>query len=89
MYFFLDKLFSIVLPRLRDFQGVKRVLDGNANYTLGLGEQSIFPEVDYDRIDKSLGMEITLVTNTKDKKQAERLLELLGLPFVKGKNKYG
>ena len=87
MYYFLDKFFSIVLSRLRDFQGVKRVFDKNANYTLGLGEQTIFPEVDYDKIDRSQGLEISFITTTDNKKQAERLLELLGMPFVKVENK--
>lgn len=86
MYQFLDKLFSLVLPRVRDFQGVSRKsFDGQANYTLGLKEQIIFPEIDYDKIDKVRGMEITFVTTTKDKKQAERLLELMGMPFEKEK----
>lgn len=94
MFQFLQKLISIVLPRVRDFQGVKRTaFDKNGNYTLGLREQIIFPEVDYDKIDKVRGLEISIVTSTKDKKQALRLLELLGIPFEKinpsagGKNK--
>jgi len=87
MYQFLDKLFCLVLPQVRDFQGVKRkAFDGQANYTLGLKEQIIFPEIDYDKIDKVRGMEISIVTNTKDKKMALRLLELLGMPFEKEKN---
>lgn len=86
MYYFLDKLFSIVLSRLRDFQGVKRVFDKNANYTLGLREQIIFPEVDYDKIDRSQGLEVSLITTTDKKNEAERLLELLGMPFIKVKN---
>lgn len=88
MYQFLDKLFTIVLPRVRDFSGVKRdAFDRQGNYTLGLKEQIIFPEVDYDKIDKVRGLEITIVTSTKDKKQALRLLELLGMPFEKLKVK--
>lgn len=84
MYQFLDKLFTIVLPRVRDFSGLKiTAFDEQANYTLGLKEQIIFPEVDYDKIDKVRGLEITIVTSTKDKKQALRLLELLGMPFEK------
>lgn len=84
MYEFLDKLLTIVLPRVRDFQGVKRgAFDGSGNYTLGLREQIVFPEVDYDKIDRVRGLEITLVTNTDDDKQAKRLLELLGMPFEK------
>lgn len=84
MYQFLDKLFTIVLPRVRDFQGLKRsAFDQQGNYTLGLKEQIIFPEVDYDKIDKIRGLEVTIVTSTKNKKQALRLLELLGMPFEK------
>jgi len=84
MYQFLDKLFTIVLPRVRDFQGTKKTsFDKKGNYTLGLGEQIIFPETDYDKIDKVRGMEITIVSNTNDVKKAERLLELLGMPFEK------
>lgn len=84
MYVFLDKLFNLVLPKVRDFQGVKRnAFDKQANYTLGLTEQTIFPEVDYDKIDKVRGLEVTIVTSTQDKKKALRLLELLGLPFEK------
>ena len=84
MYQFLDKFFCLVLPRVRDFQGVKRsAFDQEANYSLGLREQIIFPEVDYDKIDKVRGLEINLVTSTKNKKQALRLLELMGMPFEK------
>ena len=84
MYQFLDKLLNLVLPRVRDFQGVKKTaFDKSANYTLGLKEQIIFPEIDYDKIDKVRGMEITIVTTTKDKNKALRLLELLGMPFEK------
>ncbi len=84
MYQFLDKLFSIVLPRMRDFQGTKRTaFDKMGNYTLGLREQIIFPEADYDKIDKIRGMEITLISNSRDVKKTERLLELLGMPFEK------
>lgn len=88
MYQFLDKLFSIVLPRVRDFQGVSRKsFDGRGNYTLGLKEQIIFPEVDYDKIDKVRGLEVTIVTNTNDDKKAARLLELMGMPFAKAQGK--
>ncbi len=84
MYDFLDKLFSLVLPLVRDFQGAKQnAFDQDANYTLGLKEQVIFPEVDYDKIDKVRGMEISIVISTKDKKKAARLLELMGMPFTK------
>jgi large subunit ribosomal protein L5 len=84
MYYFLEKLFKIVLPRVRDFQGVKRSsFDNGGNYTLGLEEQTIFPEIDYDKIDKVRGFEITLVTSAQNKEQSYRLLELLGMPFEK------
>lgn len=83
MYYFLDKLFTIVLPGIRDFQGVKPVFDQSANYTLGLREVTIFPEVDYDKIDRSQGMEGTFIIDTKDQKIAKRLLELMGMPFEK------
>lgn len=88
MYQFFDKLISLVLPRVRDFNGVKRdAFDDRGNYTLGLREQIIFPEVDYDKIDKVRGLEITIVTTAKDKQKALRLLELFGMPFMKLKNK--
>ena len=84
----LIKLFCLVLPQVRDFHGVKReAFDAQANYTLGLKEQIIFPEVDYDKIDRVRGMEITIITSTKDKKRALRLLELMGMPFEKQKIK--
>lgn len=84
MFAFLDKLFTLVLSKVRDFQGVKlTAFDQQANYTLGLREQIIFPEVDYDKIDRVRGLEITICQTTKDKKQAKRLLELLGMPFEK------
>jgi large subunit ribosomal protein L5 len=85
MYQFLDKFFTLVLAQVRDFRGANRkAFDGQANYTFGLREQTIFPEVDYDKIDKVRGLEISLITSTKDKKKALRLLELLGMPFEKG-----
>lgn len=81
---FLDKLFSLVLAKVRDFHGVKKSgFDNQGNYTLGLTEQIIFPEVKYDKIDRVRGLEITIVTSTKDSKQAKRLLEELGMPFEK------
>jgi large subunit ribosomal protein L5 len=84
MYFFLEKLFRIVLPKLRDFKGVSSSgFDGQGNYNLGLTEQIVFPEIDYAKIDKTRGLQITLVTSTKDEKQAKRLLEDLGMPFIK------
>jgi large subunit ribosomal protein L5 len=82
MYEFLDRLINIALPRVRDFQGVPtKAFDGHGNYTLGLREQLIFPEIEYDRIDKLRGMEIVFVTSAKTDAQARRLLELLGMPF--------
>jgi large subunit ribosomal protein L5 len=84
MYTFLDKLISITLPRVKDFRGVPRSnFDGHGNYTFGLDEQLVFPEVKFDDIIKQHGMNITLVTTTDDDKQAFRLLELLGMPFAK------
>jgi large subunit ribosomal protein L5 len=84
MYEFLDKLISIVLPRVRDFRGVSpKSFDGRGNYTLGFSEQIVFPEIDYSKIDKVRGLEVTIVTSTKDDKMAYKLLELLGMPFKK------
>ncbi len=82
MYEFLDRLITIALPRVRDFRGVsERGFDGRGNYTIGLREQLIFPEVDYDKIDRVRGMEVTLVTSARTDPEARRLLELLGMPF--------
>ncbi len=84
MWAFLDRLLNIVLPRVRDFRGIPRdAFDGRGNYTLGLREQLIFPEIEYDKIDKIRGMEITIVTSATDDEQAARLLEMLGMPFRK------
>lgn len=84
MYDFMTKLFTIVLPRIRDFQGVSKTsFDAQGNYTLGMPEQIVFPEVDYAKIDKVRGLEITFVNFTPNKIQAFRLLELLGMPFKK------
>lgn len=84
MWEFLDRLVNTALPRLRDFQGVSaKSFDGRGNYTLGLREQLIFPEIDYDKIDKVRGMEISLVTTAKSDEEARRLLALLGMPFAK------
>lgn len=83
MYAFLDRLMNIALPRQRDFRGVPRnSFDGRGNYTLGLNEQLVFLEVDYDEIDKIRGMGITVVTSAETDEEARRLLELLGMPFV-------
>lgn len=85
MWSFLDRLMNIVLPRVRDFRGVSdEAFDGHGNYTLGLREQLIFPEIEYDKIDKVRGMEITIVTTARTDDQASQLLALLGMPFRKG-----
>jgi len=85
MYDFLEKLVKIVLPRVRDFHGVSvSSFDGQGNYNLGIAEQIVFPEIDYAKIDKVRGLQITMVTNTKNETQAKRLLEELGVPFQKG-----
>ncbi len=84
MYDFTDKLFSIVLPRVRDFRGLSTTaFDSSGNYSIGLREQTVFPEVDYTVIDKVRGLQITFVSTAKNKDEAKRLLELLGLPFRK------
>ncbi len=83
MYALLDRLINIALPRQRDFRGVSRTsFDGRGNYTLGLTEQLVFLEVDYDEIDKIRGMSITIVTTAETDEEARRLLELMGMPFV-------
>lgn len=82
MYDFLDKLINVVLPRVRDFRGVSpRSFDGRGNYTLGLREQVIFPEIDYDKIDKVRGMDITIVTTAPNDEEARELLRYAGMPF--------
>ncbi len=84
MYQFLDKLINAVLPRVREFQGVPaNSFDGRGNYTLGLKEQIAFPEVDYDKIDKIRGLEISVATTAKTDEEGRHLLELLGMPFAK------
>lgn len=85
MYDFLDKLFNITLPRVRDFSGVSpRSFDGHGNFTLGLREQLIFPEIDYDAIDKIRGMEVVIVTSANTDEEGRRLLQLMGMPFKRG-----
>ena len=85
MYHFLDRLINVAIPRIRDFRGLPRKsFDGRGNYTLGIKEYIIFPEVDYDKIDKVRGLEITIVTTAKTDREALRLLELLGMPFERG-----
>ena len=82
MYEFLDKLISVSLPRVRDFRGIsKKAFDGRGNYTLGVKEQLIFPEIEYDKIDKIRGMDIIFVTTAKTDEEAKELLTLLGMPF--------
>lgn len=84
MYYFLDKLFNISLPRVRDFRGVStKSFDGRGNYTLGLKEQLIFPEIEYDKIDKVRGMDIVIVTTAQSDEEARELLTQLGMPFAK------
>jgi large subunit ribosomal protein L5 len=84
MWAFLDRLVNVALPRVRDFRGVSAdAFDGRGNYTLGLRDQLIFPEIDYDKIDKLRGMEVTIVTSAKTDDQARVLLQLLGMPFKK------
>ena len=85
MYYFLDKLINIVLPRVRDFRGVSpKAFDGRGNYTLGVKEHIIFPEIDYDKIDKIKGLNISIVTTAKTDEEARFLLSELGMPFRKG-----
>jgi len=82
MYIFLDKLINVSLPRVRDFRGISpRSFDGRGNYTLGIKEQLIFPEIDYDKIDKIRGMDIIIVTTAKTDEEARELLKLMGMPF--------
>ncbi|MBE0603653.1 MAG: 50S ribosomal protein L5 [Deltaproteobacteria bacterium] len=82
MYYFLDKLMAIALPRVRDFRGVSpKGFDGRGNYTLGVKEQIIFPEINYDKIDKIRGMNITIVTTAKTDEEGLELLRLMGMPF--------
>ena len=84
MYDFFDKLVNAVLPRMREFQGVPRnSFDGWGNYTLGFKEQTIFPEIDYDKIDKARGLEVSIITTAKTDEEGRHLLELLGMPFAK------
>ncbi|MGJ3240606.1 MAG: 50S ribosomal protein L5 [Anaerolineae bacterium] len=81
MWALLDRLMNVALPRIRDFRGVPPKLDGRGNYTIGLTEQLIFPEIDFDSIDKVRGMEITIVTTAETDEEGRRLLKLLGMPF--------
>ena len=81
MWALYDRLVNIALPRIRDFRGVPPKLDGRGNYTIGLREQLVFPEIDFDKIDKVRGMEVTIVTTAKTDEEGRRLLALLGMPF--------
>jgi large subunit ribosomal protein L5 len=84
MYEFLDRLVATALPRIRDFRGISpNSFDGRGNYTLGLREQIMFPEIDYDKIDKVRGLEISIVTSARTDEEGRRLLALLGMPFAK------
>jgi large subunit ribosomal protein L5 len=81
MWAFLDRLVNVALARQRDFRGVKDKLDGRGNYTVGLTEQLVFPEIDYDSVDQIRGMEITMVTSAETDEEGRRLLDMLGMPF--------
>jgi len=84
MWAFLDRLLNIALPRVRDFRGVSaNAFDGRGNYTLGLRDQLVFPEIEYDKIDKLRGLEVTIVTTARTDEHARALLQLLGMPFAK------
>jgi large subunit ribosomal protein L5 len=84
MWHFLDKLINVALPRVRDFRGVSdKSFDGRGNYSLGLKEQLIFPEIDYDKIDKIRGLQVSIVTTARTDHESKRLLQLLGMPFVR------
>jgi large subunit ribosomal protein L5 len=88
MYEFLDRLVSVSLPRIRDFRGVSpNSFDGRGNYTLGLRDQIMFPEIDYDKIDKTRGLEVSIVTTARNDEEGRRLLTLLGMPFAKTGNR--
>ncbi len=84
MWSFLDRVMNVALPRVRDFRGVSpNAFDGRGNYTLGLRDQLVFPEIEYDKIDKLRGLEVTIVTTAGDDEQARALLQMLGMPFRK------
>jgi len=84
MWAFLDRLVNVALPRVRDFRGVSpNSFDGRGNYTLGLREQLVFPEIEYDKIDKLRGLEITIVTSARSDEEGRQLLDMLGMPFRK------
>jgi large subunit ribosomal protein L5 len=82
MYDFLNKLINVALPRVRDFRGISgKAFDGSGNYSLGIKEQLIFPEIDYDKIDKIKGLNISIVTSAKTNEEGKELLKLMGMPF--------
>ena len=84
MYEFLDRLLNVALPRIRDFHGVSvKAFDGRGNFSLGLREQLIFPEVDYDKVDRIRGMQVNIITTARNDEEGRRLLELMGMPFSK------
>jgi large subunit ribosomal protein L5 len=84
MYDFIDRLVSVVLPRIREFRGIPREsFDGHGNYTLGMREQTVFPEIDYDKVDKVRGLQVSIVTTARTDEEGRQLLELLGMPFSK------
>jgi large subunit ribosomal protein L5 len=84
MWSFLDRLMNIALPRVRDFRGISpNAFDGRGNYTLGLREQLVFPEIEYDKIDKLRGLEISIVTTARNDDESRQLLQMLGMPFRK------
>jgi len=88
MWQFLDKLISITLPRVKDFRGISRTaFDGQGNYSLGLEEQIVFPEINYDKIERIRGLQINIITSTKKDEETFKLLELLGMPFAKEEKK--
>lgn len=82
-YEFLDRLTSVAIPRIRDFRGLPSKLDGRGNYTIGVREQTIFPEIDYDAIDQTRGLDITITTSAKTDEEGFALLQMFGLPFVR------
>ena len=84
MYEFIDRLFNVALPRVRDFRGINaNSFDGRGNYSMGIKEQLIFPEIEYDKVDKVRGMDIIFVTTSKTDEEARELLSLMGAPFAK------
>ena len=87
MWEFADRLISVVLPRIRDFRGVKDKFDGRGNYTLGLAEQSVFPEIEFDRVEFQQGMDVTFVTSAPNDEQGYALLKELGMPFQNREDK--